>query len=441
MSEPRGSSLTRVKQTMPQRELPQDSTPDAAAFPRVSPATRVDTAHVRPREAAAAEPVPAAEVANVAAQSPNAEATALATIRQVRAQATQLAAHLQRKQATVDHREAELNARLAAMEKEIRGARLWLNERHAELAQQKAELDRRQRELDGDGDVLGQAPAADRPAARVTGLDARAADLDRRQAELDALAARLSEQLADSKGVQEIQRETSALEKRRENLDRIEKLLASEQSDVERSRRLLEEERASFAQFVQAERQRLSEDEQHAVADQDKIRRELKRRSDELTARHRALERMRSDIARAQSEGLEMRLATEELWSRLCGTMAPAALTQSLAQIRVQLADEQRLARRELAEQKAEVQTLSARLAEQHDKLAQEREELQNWAAERQKELARQAALLVAGNERIEHERAEFKDQQAKWTSERFQLQAEVRRLLGQLNRATNLAA
>jgi hypothetical protein len=275
----------------------------------------------------------------------------------------------------------------------------------------------------------------------VTGLDAREADLDRRQAELDAMAARLSEQLADSKGVRDIQREASALEKRRENLDRIEKLLASEQSDVERSRRLLEEERASFAQFVQAERQRLSEDEQHAVADQDKIRRELKRRSDELTARHRALERMRSDIARAQSEALEMRLATEELWSRLCGTMAPAALTQSLAQIRVQLADEQRLARRELAEQKAEVQTLSARLAEQHDKLAQEREELQNWAAERQKELARQAALLVAGNERIEHERAEFKDQQAKWTSERFQLQAEVRRLLGQLNRATNLAA
>ena len=97
-----------------------------------------------------------------------------------------------------------------------------------------------------------------------------------------------------------------------------------------------------------------------------------------------------------------MRLATEELWARLCGTMAPAALTQSLAQIRLQLADEQRLARQELAEQKAEVQALSARLAEQHDKLAQEREELQNWAVQRQKELAQQAALLVAGNERIE---------------------------------------
>ena len=426
---------------MPQREVPHDSTADAAAFPRVSPATRVDTAHVGPRVAMAAEPLPAAEVADVAAQPLNTEATALATIRQVRAQATQLAAHLQRKQATVDHREAELNARLAAMEKEIRGARLWLNERHAELAQQKAELDRRERETSGGEEIVGQAPAADRTAAQLSGLDERSAELDRRQAELDAMAARLSEQLADSARVQDFQREAGAIEMRRENLDRIEKLLASEQSDTERGRQLLEEERASFAQFVLAERQRLTEDEQLAAADQDKTRRELKRRSDELTARHRALERMRSDIARAQSEGLEMRLATEELWARLCGTMAPAALTQSLAQIRVQLADEQRLARKELAEQKGEVQALSARLAEQHDKLAQEREELQTWAALRQKELAKQAALLVAGNERIEQQRAEFKDQQAKWTSERFQLQAELRRLLGQLNRATNLAA
>jgi chromosome segregation ATPase len=425
---------------MAHREVPHEPTADA--FPRVSPATRVDGAHVRPREAAsAAEASPAAEFANLAAAPLNTEATALATIRQVRAQATQLAAHLQRKQATVDHREAELNARLAAMEKEIRGARLWLNERHAELAQQKTELDRRQHEMTADGQSDSQTLSADVAATQQPQLEARVAELDRRQAELDAMAQRLAEQLADSGRVQDFQRAASALENRRENLDRIEKLLASEQSEVERGRSLLEEERAGFIQFVQVERQRLTEEEQHAAADQDKMRRELKRRSDELTARHRALERMRSDIAKAQSEGLEMRLATEELWSRLCGTMAPAALTQSLAQIRVQLADEQRLARRELAEQKAEVQSLSARLAEQHDKLAREREELQSWAVERQNELAKQAALLVAGNERIEQERAEFKDQQAKWTSERFQLQAELRRLLGQLNRTEKRAA
>jgi hypothetical protein len=204
---------------------------------------------------------------------------------------------------------------------------------------------------------------------------------------------------------------------------------------------LLEDERADFAHFVQTERQRLTEDEQRAASDQDKIRRELKRRSDELTARHRALEHMRSEIAKAKGEGLEMRLATEELWARLCGTMAPAALTQSLAQIRLQLAAEQQLARQDLAEQKLEVQAISARLAEQHEKLSQEREALQSWAVDRQKELARQAALLVAGNERIEQERSSFKDQQVQWASERFQFQAEIRRLLSQSSRATNRAA
>jgi hypothetical protein len=421
---------------MSQREAPEDSTADA--FPRVSPATRVDGAHLRPHEVAPVEP---AATADVAVLTSDVEATALATIRQVRAQASQLASHLQRKQATVDHREAELNARLAAMEKEIRGARLWLNERHAELAQQKAELDRREREFRGDEAISGQVPTATQPVARTSDLSAREAELDLRQAELDTLAGRLSEQVAAAGRVKNLEQETRALEKRREHLDRIEKSLASEQADLERGRRLLADERAEFARFVQAERQRLTEDEQNAAANQDKIRRELKRRSDELTARHGALEGMRSEIAKAKGEGLEMRLATEELWARLCGTMAPAALTQSLAQIRLQLADEQQLARQELAEQKLEVQALSARLAEQHEKLSHERESLQNWAVERQKELARQAALLVAGNERIEQERSSFKDQQAKWASERFQLQAEIRRLLGQSTRATNQAA
>ena len=45
-----------------------------------------------------------------------------------------------------------------------------------------------------------------------------------------------------------------------------------------------------------------------------------------------------------------MRWATEELGPRLCGTMAPAALTQSASELRVKLADQQRFALEELAE-------------------------------------------------------------------------------------------
>ena len=120
----------------------------------------------------------------------------------------------------------------------------------------------------------------------------------------------------------------------------------------------------------------------------------------------------------------------------LCGTMAPAALTQSLAQIRLQLAEEHRLTRADLAGQKAEVQALSARLAEQHRKLAQQRDDLQSWATERQKELEKQAGLLVTAERQMDEERAGFKEETQAWQNERFRLQQEIRRLLRQLNRA-----
>ena len=134
------------------------------------------------------------------------------------------------------------------------------NERHAELAISKRPswTAARARWPTVASKASGHRPLPTPRRSRWLSLDVREAELDRRQAELDAMAQRLPSSLADSGGVQDFQREASALENRRENLDRIEKLLASEQSDVERGRSLLEEERASFIHFVQAERQRLS---------------------------------------------------------------------------------------------------------------------------------------------------------------------------------------
>jgi hypothetical protein len=53
---------------------------------------------------------------------------------QMRLQAEQLAAHLRRRQQELDHREAQLNSRIAKFESEARSARLWLEQRQIELA-------------------------------------------------------------------------------------------------------------------------------------------------------------------------------------------------------------------------------------------------------------------------------------------------------------------
>ncbi len=429
-------------------EKTNDPAPDMIA--RSSAATRVDAAHVRQGESVSGDFATFESEAGQAMMSATApQLSVVATIQQVRAQAAQLAAHLQRQQATVDHREAELNARLAGMETEIRGARLWLNERHAELAQQKTDLDRRAREIAQNEAALNRGAKGDRgrsrPAEHWATDEAqhlqRNAELDRREAELDAMRARLAAQFSAGEQAQDIEQAMRALETREKNLDRAEALLAGEQSQLERARRQLAEERARHAQTAQAERQRLAEGERRTIAQHDRIRRDLARQSDELAARHAALERMRADIARSQQEALEMRLATEELWARLCGTMAPAALTQSLAQIRLKLAEEQRLARDELARQKTELNALGARVAQQHGKLAREREELQTWAVQRQKELEKNSGVLVAAQQRIDEERSAFHDESAQWQEELARLQAEIRRLLRQAHRVDGVAA
>src|SRR3990172_6947455 len=101
--------------------------PSSAALPRaLDAAMRVDAAHV-----VEGKDVIAHDSADASAGAVSEPSTAV-TLEQIRTQATQLASHLQRHQSSLDHRESELNARLAAMENQLRSARLWLGERHAE---------------------------------------------------------------------------------------------------------------------------------------------------------------------------------------------------------------------------------------------------------------------------------------------------------------------
>jgi predicted nucleic acid-binding Zn-ribbon protein len=401
------------------------------------PATRVDRAHVR-----ADELVPAELVAEpIAHDAVGAECTGATTAHQVRLQAAQLATHLQRQQSAVDHRESELNARMAAMENQIRSARLWLDERHAEIAAQKADLERRERELADSAAAHGDHPNAAWPAHDQNHLDERAAELDRREAELEAVAARLARRLQLTAKNEEIEQAVESLDTYREKLERAEAMLSGQQAEIDRERGRLADSRAAFAETMDEERQKLAAERQRSAAENERLQKEFKRQADELAARQAALERMRSDVARAQQEALEVRLATEELWARLCGSMAPAALAQSLAQTRLKLAEEQRLERTQLAAERAEVQALAAQLADQHARLVDAREEIQTWVKSRREELERTSGQLAAGQRQLEHERATLDEKAAHWQRERARLEQEIRRLLRQAGGPHSVAA
>jgi hypothetical protein len=417
--------------SQPLDESPFAEPPSRAA----SSQTRVDRAHVRDAEVPTpVEPLSAIE----AAEHAMAEAV---TAHQVRLQAAQLASHLERQQSAVDHRESELNARAAAVENEIRSARLWLDERHAELAEHKAELDRRERALaarEAEA-ALEQVPALLGPGSQAQAD--RAAELDRREAELEQLAARLGDRFEAAELHEHGQHRSQQLEAYRQNLERAELLLAGQQAEVERQRHELAGERAALAQSIEAERRRLADEQARSSAQQQRVAQDLARQSEELAARQAALVRMQADVQRAQQEALETRLATEELWARLCGTMAPAALAQSLAQIRLKLAEQQRQERAELTAERSELQALAGQLARQHEKLVAAREEAQGWVQARREELQKLAALLVERERQLDARRIADEQRMAEWQNERYRLEQELRRLLRQAGGPANVAA
>ncbi len=121
--------------------------------------------------------------------------------------------------------------------------------------------------------------------------------------------------------------------------------------------------------------------------------------------------------------------------------MPPATVTQALAQTRMKIAEEQRMARHELAQQKADVQAMASRVAEQHARLVRDREDFQGWAVERQRELEMQAAMVVGAQQRAEEHVEEFQAERSRWQSERFRLQQEIRRLLRERDHTDIMAA
>ncbi len=154
------------KQDQPESVDPQNSATSSAS-------TRVDAPHVArdagspqaaERSSSESESVDEVSVSGdvAAAGNDSAEETsgAVQIVQQVRAQAAQLAAHLRRQQAAIDHRESELNARVGAMDAQFRSARLWLGERQQEFVEMRAELDAREKALEAHAAVIAGADAA-----------------------------------------------------------------------------------------------------------------------------------------------------------------------------------------------------------------------------------------------------------------------------------------
>jgi septal ring factor EnvC (AmiA/AmiB activator) len=104
---------------------------------------RTDTPHATMKNCPkTVEPVPVKLAMAAAGQSAEQSAD------QLEAQAGQLASYLQERQRDVDGREAQLNARVAQLENELRTARLWVRERDHEFSEREQVLQQRIADLE-----------------------------------------------------------------------------------------------------------------------------------------------------------------------------------------------------------------------------------------------------------------------------------------------------
>lgn len=232
---------------------------------------------------------------------------------QIRLQADQLAAHLRSRQKELDHREAELNSRIARWESESRAARLWLDERDADVASRDDESARQQQEVEK---RLARLAAAEAVLEKRGQQPGQPAGLDENPAVGEQAAATQQQAMA------ELEQRRQAVQRRAEHVDQCRAALVQLRDELGRMHReTLEIRLATEELWVQLSgdappaaltrslgriRTKLAEQYRHANAELAEQRKELEAIRVQLVEQHAALavEKRRFDewIADRQQE-------------------------------------------------------------------------------------------------------------------------------------------
>ncbi|MBX3411404.1 MAG: hypothetical protein KF708_01710 [Pirellulales bacterium] len=328
---------------------------------------------------------------------------------------------------------------------ELTAASDRLRQQEALLAEARANLEHLRR--DTEQSCLRERQQLDQQrAASLEQVRLALANLERRRAAIETEAARVEQWRREPSPQQlTMAKELAAWENRLEAQER--RLVSEEQlcerhlTELQGARQAAEGEREELQEQLKLERQRLVTEQRRAAKELEQQRRRFADEAAELDGRREALEQMRADLNQVHRESLEMRLATEELWAQLSGSVAPAMLNQSLARIRARLGDHHRLALSELGERRAELERLRTELTQLQEQLATRKLELQEWATARQAEFDRQTEQLAARQSTLAASEAEVLEASQQWERQRLAQQQEIRRLAAALRRAESAVA
>ncbi|MEK6249684.1 MAG: hypothetical protein N2C12_15990 [Planctomycetales bacterium] len=339
-----------------------------------------------------------AEVDAAESNAPKLDETvsAVLNLSQMRNQATQLASHLYNVHENLDRREAKLNSRTATSDSDERATRLRLAEWQQELAQQEERLQQRERNVSDTESKLAA----------------------------EAVTKTNYEKLVDK------------LNQRQKYLDSTEAMLLNGQADLEAQQQKIESQQQQDEAANRQLRIDIVEQQQEQKSKWQQRQQSLSRRNRELNLRREAIEQTRSEVCETHLENLQLRLAIEELWTKLSNADSIPELDSELKQIRKQLAGHYSAEINAVAGDRQQLHAAQARLTEQREVLADEGKGLHSWVARQQQEMEQQAARLVAQEQKLDRRHADLIQRSSRWDRERRYLQDEIRRLMTELRNA-----
>ena len=365
--------------------------------------TRVDSAHGielsssveldSGADGCARAAVPSSEVLSAIAGT-DADASA----RQMRGQAMELSSYLQEKQSLLDRRESEMNARLAVLENEARVARLRNEMRLKSVA-----------ECDG-------------PATEAETSDTRLAT----ESENTPIKQTIDCGIAlDEKTEQDVN----------DSIDFVPMpppMPYKPTREVPPAERKLREDISRTRSSQQASKHRSNELPDPAASstrELDAMRRAIEENKVDLEKRERHLQSLHDQITELHRESLELRVATEQVWTDFRGHMPDEELAKSLAQHRAKLTDHYKLANDELCRRREVLHQLQQHLGRQGEQLRRERLDMQMWIDRQRNEVDAKSASITVREFEFERREAELQRQSITWQKQREDYRHEIEQL------------
>ena len=164
-------------------------------------------------------------------------------------------------------------------------------------------------------------------------------------------------------------------------------------------------------------------------------RRLLAERKIELDRRKSVLQRMQSETQSLHREALEMRLVTEQLWIEISEKAPPEHVNELLTSLRARLDQHYVEQQKEIQDQAGELVELKESIEQKQEDLRLQSNQLQQWVETRHDEIKSYAAEVDARELLLDRREHRMREEISKWEATRAAYQQQLQGLLSKFEK------